>query len=281
MSAPKVPRTLARKYARLEEDLAAMGRVLVAYSGGVDSTLLLKAASEALGKDVLAVTAAAEIHPRWEVEEATELARKMGVRHRVVRIKALVEPKIAANPPDRCYHCKRFIFSRVLEIARREKIPFVVDGTNADDSSDFRPGKKALRELGVRSPLRDAGLTKKDIRRLSVGLGLPTADKPSYACLASRFPYHSRLDPRSLRMVEAAERFLVSLGFRQSRVRHHGRVARIEVEPARIGALARKGERVRISRALKRIGYDYVALDLDGYRTGSLNEPLRKAGRKR
>ena len=280
MTVPKLPRILARKYARLESDLAAMGRVLVAYSGGVDSTLLLKVASDVLGKNVLAVTAAAEIHPRWEIEEAVRLARKMGVRHRVVRIRALSEPRIAANPPDRCYHCKRFIFSRLLKIARRENIPHVLDGTNADDASDFRPGDKALRELHVQSPLRAAGLTKRDIRRLSAGLGLSTADKPSYACLASRFPYHSELDPRALRQVEAAERFLVSLGFRQSRVRHHGRVARIEVEPGRIGAIAGKGVRVRISRALKKIGYDYVTLDLDGYRTGSLNEPLFKGGGK-
>jgi uncharacterized protein len=280
MSGHRIGGSLARKSAELKRDLSAMGRVLVAFSGGVDSTLLLKVAHDTLGKDVLAVTASAEIHPRWEVEEAVEFARTMGVRHRLVRIKALSEPAIASNPPDRCYHCKRFIFSRLLGIARREGIPHVLDGTNADDRSDFRPGERALRELGVRSPLRDAGLTKRDIRRLSASLGLSTADKPSYACLASRFPYHTELDGKSLRRVEAAEKVLMDLGFRQARVRHYGRVALIEVEPGRIGDLARKGIRDRISRALKNIGYDYVALDLDGYRTGSLNEPFRKSRRK-
>ena len=244
MSAAGLPSALARRYARLRRDLAAMDRVLVAFSGGVDSTLLLKTASDVLGNKVLAVTASAEIHPRWEVEEAAGFARKTGVKHKIVRIKALAEPGIAANPPDRCYHCKRFIFSRLLEIARREDIRHVLDGTNADDRSDFRPGERALRELGIESPLRKAGLTKKDIRRLSAALGLPTAGKPSYACLASRFPYHTELEPKALGMVEAAEKFLAGLGFRQSRVRHHGPVARIEVEPQRIGELARQGHQL-------------------------------------
>ncbi len=276
MKSQNIPRDLVRKYGNLEAGLTAMGRALIAFSGGVDSTLLLKAAHDVLGDGALAVTVSAEIHPGWEIEEAASLARDIGARHKLIRIKALSNPDIATNPPDRCYHCKRFIFARLFDIARREKIAHVLDGTNADDVSDFRPGGRALRELGVDSPLRDAGLTKKDIRLLSRHLGLRTASKPSLACLASRFPYGTALDRKNLRMVEAAERFLRELGFVQARVRHHGSVARIEVDPARLSRLMQKRIRERISRRLKDIGYAYVALDLEGYRTGSLNEPLRK-----
>jgi uncharacterized protein len=214
------------------------------------------------------------IHPAWETREAKEIAREIGVPLRVMRVEPLEEDAFAANPPERCYHCKSKIFARFLEIARSRGICWVLDGTNADDAGDFRPGMKALAELGIRSPLKEAGLTKSEIRRLSRFLGLPTAAKPALACLASRFPYGTRIDKGSLERVDKAEDLLRKLGFGQVRVRHHGTVARLEVEPSQIARLMKPRVREKISRGLKKFGYAYVALDLDGYRTGSLNETL-------
>jgi uncharacterized protein len=265
---------LERKYARLRRILEDMGRVLVAYSGGVDSTLLLKVAHDALGRGTAAVTAASVIHPAWETHEAREIARGIGASLRVLQVEPLEDRAFARNPPERCYHCKKRLFSRFLKIARSRGIPWVLDGSNADDTGDFRPGARALTELGIRSPLKEAGLTKGEIRRLSRFLELPTADKPALACLASRFPYGTRIDEESLKRVGEAEDFLRGLGFDQVRVRHHGSVARLEVDPALIPKLARADVRGAISRGLKKLGYAYVALDLDGYRTGSLNETL-------
>jgi uncharacterized protein len=271
----RLPPATERSYARLQSILKDMGRVLVAFSGGVDSTLVLKAAHDALGRGAAAVTAASVIHPVWETREARDIARGIGVPLRVLRVEPLDDDAFAGNPPERCYHCKRKIFARFQDIARSRGIPWVLDGTNADDAGDFRPGMKALAELGIRSPLKEAGLVKAEVRALSRFLGLPTAAKPALACLASRFPYGTKIDKGSLERVGKAEDLLRKLGFGQVRVRHHGAVARLEVEPAMIPRLAQADVRGKISRGLKKLGYAYVALDLDGYRTGSLNETLK------
>jgi uncharacterized protein len=274
---PAVPARTLRKYGELRASLEKMGRVLVAFSGGVDSSLLLKVARDVLGTGASAVTAATEVHTARETREARDLATALGVPLRLVRARILENRDFAANPPDRCFHCKKHLFSAFIGLAGRMRIPFVLDGTNADDASDFRPGERALRSLGVRSPLREVGLGKKEIRLLSEMLGLPTADRPSSACLASRFPYGTRIDRDGLRRVGKAEELLREMGFRQVRVRHHGSVARIEVDPGRASLLLNARTRRRVVQALKKLGWAYVTLDLEGYRTGSLNETLRKA----
>jgi uncharacterized protein len=273
-------RELRRKLELLKAILSPLDRVLVAFSGGVDSTLLLKVASDVLGDGVLAVIAGSETYPPSETRAALLLARRLGVRHRFIHTSELENPRFAANSPERCYHCKKELFGRLKGMAEKEGIPYVLDGANYDDRLDFRPGGKAGAELRVRSPLREARLTKDEIRTLSRHFGLPTWDKPSMACLASRFPYGTRIEKETLSRVGRAEEFLRKLGFRQLRVRHHGSIARVEVEPAEFPKLIQEKTRTAIVRGLKRLGYLYVAFDLEGYRTGSLNAPLNQAKRR-
>jgi uncharacterized protein len=261
------------KLKELKGVIEGLESVLVAFSGGVDSTLLLKVSLDTLGRDnVLAVTAESETYPAEEIEGAKQLAEALGARWKLIHTEELSNECFAANPTDRCYYCKLELFSKLRRIADEEGLKHVLDGSNLDDTGDWRPGMRAAKELGVISPLKEAGLTKKDIRELSRGLGLPTWEKPSMACLASRFPYGHRITPEELRMVGEAERFLRKQGFRQVRVRHHGKLARIEVSPDQLERLALKGIRDEVVSKLKELGYVWVAMDLQGYRTGSLNE---------
>jgi uncharacterized protein len=269
-----IPSETERKYEDLKDHLKSMGRVLVAFSGGVDSTFLLKVASDVLGDNVLAVIASSETYPEREQKEALRLAEDLKVRYKLIRTKELDDPEFRDNPPERCYFCKKELFSRLKEIAVGENIPHVCDGSNFEDTFDFRPGTKAAAELGVRSPLKEAGLDKSEIRILSKKLGLPTWDKPAMACLSSRFPYFTRIEKESLRQIDAAEEFLKSMGFTQLRVRHHDRIARIEIPPQDFPRIVEEGMRNAIVENLKKLGYLYVTIDLAGYRTGSMNEPI-------
>jgi len=262
------------KYENLKRILERMENVLVAFSGGVDSTFLLKVARDSLGDDVLAVIASSEIFKEEEKQEALKLAQELNVRHRIIRTRELENPNFVKNSPQRCYYCKKGLFSRLKEIATAEGISNILDGANFEDTADFRPGARAARELGVYSPLRDVKLSKKEIRTLSKDLNLPTWDKPSSTCLSTRFPYNMEINEKRLKQVTRAEEYLKTLGFSQIRVRHHGKIARIEFSTEEISTAVNPSVREEIASNLKKIGYTYITLDLSGYRSGSMNEVL-------
>jgi uncharacterized protein len=268
-----------RRYQALLSGLREMGPAVIAFSGGVDSTFLLHAAREALGDRVLAVTATSPTYPRSEREEASRIAREWGVRHRLVESDELKIPGFSENPPDRCYHCKKELFGILAGIARDEGYAAVCDGSNADDTRDFRPGRRAARELSVRSPLQENGLSKEAIRRLSRRFGLPTADRGSFACLSSRFPYGTAIDREKLARVESCEEALREFGFRQFRVRVHDAVARIEVGRDEIPRLFDPAVADAVHARFRDCGFLYVSVDLMGYRTGSMNEGLPDSAR--
>lgn len=264
------------KYKTLLKLLSCLGPAAVAFSGGVDSTLLLRAALDALGTDgVLALTATSDFFPAWEQQDSQAFALQLGVRQILVRCDLLALPVIARNDALRCYHCKKVLFGMCLETAREQGFNLMLDGTNRDDNLDYRPGHQAALELGVRSPLAEAGLTKNDIRTLSRQRDLPTWNRPAFACLASRIPYGTAIDSEQLGQVERCESMLRSLGFNGARARHHGKTVRIEVDPDLFPKMLKKTTRFAVIDGAKAAGFTYVSLDLEGYRTGSLNETLR------
>ena len=263
--------TAQEKYARLLEVLRSLDSVVVAFSGGVDSTFLARAADEALGERALLVTADSETYPASELEAAKELARTLGMRHLVVQTRELENPDYAKNPTNRCFFCKEELFTTLGPIAEREGYRHLIYGANMDDLGDHRPGMESARQRDVKAPLIEAGLGKAEIRELSQALGLSTWDKPSFACLSSRFQYGDRITAEKLRQVDAAEEIVRSLGFRQFRVRHHDRLARLEIPLEDLPKLWEDGRREMILKRFRELGYLYVTIDLAGFQSGSAN----------
>ena len=267
-------RTLDRKMARLRDIVRSMCSAAVAFSGGTDSTLVAKIAKDELGEKTMAITVNSPMYPASELRNAKAVAREIGIRHLVVDVDPMNDKSFIINPPDRCYLCKLDDLRHIRGIADERGLSEIIDGSNADDKNDYRPGLRAKEEMRVRSPLAEAGLTKADVRAISKTLRLPTAHKSSSPCLASRIPYGEMITREKLTMIEEAEEFLKAKGFDEVRVRIHGDIARIEVSPKDVSKLASPGTRITITKKLRSLGFTYVALDLEGYRMGSLNEVL-------
>ena len=274
-------KTLLQKRSDLVNILEQMRSVIVAYSGGVDSAFLAAVANEALGRKALSVTAVSPSLAPSELDEATDLANRIGLNFMTIETNEIERPDYQANNPDRCFFCKDELYTHLVRFAEEESFDSIVNGTNVDDLGDYRPGIEAAKQYGVRSPLVEAELTKDDIRALSRDMDLPTWDKPAQACLSSRIPYGTTVTVEALTKIAKAEQFLRSKGFKQLRVRHHETIARIEIEPSDFSAITSEPLRSEINQEFKNIGYSYITLDLDGFRSGSLNEILSKLGKSK
>lgn len=270
----KLPNELREKYKLLKDNIRGLGSLAVGFSGGVDSSLLLAVAQEVLSDNVIAVTSVHVSVPERELNEAKEFCSERNIRHFISRIDPMEDEEFRHNGPDRCYFCKRRIFTAIKRIAKENGMAFVAEGSNMDDNSDYRPGHRAVEELSVRSPLREAGLYKKDIRLISKAMGLLTWSKPAYACLASRFVYGEEITEEKLYMIDMAEQFLIDQGFHEERVRLHGNLARIEVPARDIERLASDKVREAVYKRFKEIGFLYVTIDALGYRQGSMNKTI-------
>lgn len=265
---------ISEKLNVLKQDLLKMEKVIIAFSGGVDSTFLVQVAYEVLGDNAIPVTINSPTYPEREFHTALSFSKRLGLDQHVIDYSELDNPEFCQNTPERCYICKNELFGRIKVLAQKLGVEHIVDGSNLDDTDDYRPGMQALKELGIKSPLLEAGLTKEDIRLLSKEYALPTWDKPSFACLSSRIPYGQEITKDKLIMIDTAEQYLLKLGFKQVRVRHHGEIARIEVAPAERQRFTDVSFMDKVADELKNVGFTYVVLDLKGYRSGSMNETL-------